>query len=244
MKIQLLSDLHLEFGAFTIEKADDCDVLVLAGDIGNPESNDYRVLVERASSLFQNVFIVRGNHECYGYSLQEADDKINDVVKCYDNVVFLNRTSHDLNDDVRFIGTTLWSDVCEYERFDIAVFIADFRQIKQWTIEHNNHEHFNDVRFIKNEIARANNDGKRLVVITHHAPYRRGTSRPEHNGSTLSSAFATDLSKHFEQPVCCWMYGHTHHSNMQVVNGVLLASNQRGYNNEPTNFNPLFTLDV
>jgi len=245
MRFHLLSDLHIEFAKFELQKPDGCDFLLLAGDIGSPSTNTYTELIERAASLYNIVFVVVGNHECYGYHIERTCNKIAKICNRFSNVIYMNNNSYDIDGtDVRVLGTTLWSNIQDCQRFDVAQFISDFRCIKQWTIEENNHKHFKAVQFLKKELQRANKDGKRLVVVTHHAPYLRNTSREEHRGSKLSSAFATDLTPLITYPVVAWAYGHTHHSNSQIVNGVLLTSNQRGYDGEKTNFDAMFTFEV
>jgi len=245
MRFHLLSDLHIEFAEFQVEKVEGCDYLILAGDIGTTRFQNYVNLIERAAGLYKTVFVVKGNHECYGFTVDQTSNKIAKICNKFENVVYLNNKAYDVEGtDVRVIGTTLWSNINDYERFEISTFIADFRCIKDWTIDENNHKHYKAVQFIKNELQRALDDSKRLVVVTHHAPYTKNTSREEHRGSTLSSAFATDLSGLIKSPVVSWAYGHTHHSNQQLVNGVLLVSNQRGYDGEKTNFDPLFTFEI
>jgi predicted phosphodiesterase len=245
MKFHLISDIHLEISPFTLIKPDDANILILAGDIGNPTSNDYYDLIEKTSKLYKYVFIIKGNHECYGYDLQKTDEKISHIVDKFSNVFYLQQKIVDIEEDIRVVGVTLWSDIMDYQRSDIGCFISDFRLIKEWNIETNNHEHFKDVQFIKNEIKRAKDDNKKLIIITHHAPSYRGTSRPEHNGSSLSSAFCTDLEYLFNDPIKTWVFGHTHHSCKLSINNIPLLSNQRGYeDDEITLFDPLFTFEV
>ena len=68
MKIQIASDLHLEFGnrrvppAHSFRPVSDRDVLVLAGDIGRQRMA--RFFVEREMAISPVVY-VPGNHEYY-----------------------------------------------------------------------------------------------------------------------------------------------------------------------------------
>ena len=119
MKIQLLSDLHLEAHPhFTAEPAPDADVLVLAGDIGSYQSGsllpgqDFGL--ERFSPLPQYagwpcpVIFVPGNHE---YDMQDFDAAHARLRATCERMgmVWLERETAVL-DGVRFVGTTLWSD--------------------------------------------------------------------------------------------------------------------------------------
>jgi predicted phosphodiesterase len=245
MKYQLLSDLHLEFTPFILQKADDADALILAGDIGNPASIEYQTLIKDVSELYKYVFLIKGNHEVYGSDLKTTDERIQQILDLYTNVFYLNNMTIDIeNTNIRVLGTTLFTEIMDDQRSDISIFLADFRMIGNWSIETNNAQHFKDVRFIKDEVKRAKEDNKELLIITHHAPSTYGTVREEHKGSPLSSAFCTDLNHLFTPPIKTWICGHTHHSFSLMINNIPLISNQRGYGNEKTQFNPIFTFDM
>ena len=93
-----------------------------------------------------------------------------------------------------------------------------------------NAHHEADVAWLQAEIALAEADGCKLVVVTHHAPSLRGTSHPRNSGGPLNCAFATDLDHLVaREGVAAWIFGHTHFSCTYGK----LASNQRGYANNP-----------
>ncbi len=82
MKIQYASDLHLEFAdnsrylrEHPLEVAG--EVLVLAGDIGYIEDDNYskHPFWDRASENYKEVIVIPGNHEFY---------KLFDINKLYD----------------------------------------------------------------------------------------------------------------------------------------------------------------
>ncbi|GGH65872.1 hypothetical protein GCM10010975_34110 [Comamonas phosphati] len=119
MKIQLLSDLHLEVHPqFVAEPAPGADVLVLAGDIGAYQSRHQvdgeNFGLERFSPLSQYagwpvpVLFVPGNHE---YDMQDFDTARERLQRICERLglIWLDRETAVL-DGVRFIGTTLWSD--------------------------------------------------------------------------------------------------------------------------------------
>ena len=243
-----MSDVHLEMHPFEVTKADGVDALILAGDIGLPSEDHYAAFLKKARSLFDRVIVVAGNHEYYRSGIAETDETIRRICDGVGGggIHFLQNQSVDLDGDVRVVGTTLWSEIKHHQRADIACFMADFRLISDWDISRNNWEHSKAVEFLQHEISRAERDGKRLVVVTHHAPYEIGTSRPEHDRSPLTSAFCTDLSRLFGGCVAAWAFGHTHHCSDQRVRGTRLVSNQRGYPREGTEnaFDPTFAFDV
>ncbi|WP_272970371.1 metallophosphoesterase [Comamonas terrigena] len=119
MRIQLLSDLHLEVHPqFVPEPAADADVLVLAGDIGSYQDgsllHDDCFGLERFSPLPQYagwpcpVVFVPGNHE---YDAQDWDAAHARLRRICDRLglIWLERDTAVL-DGVRFVGTTLWTD--------------------------------------------------------------------------------------------------------------------------------------
>lgn len=119
MKLQLLSDLHLEAHPhFQPQAAAQADVLVLAGDIGSYQpgsllQGEYFGL-ERFSPLPQfaswpcPVLFVPGNHE---YDMQDWDDAHARLRRICDllGIQWLERETAVLQ-GVRFVGTTLWTD--------------------------------------------------------------------------------------------------------------------------------------
>jgi len=97
MKLHILNDLHIEFGAFEPPPTD-TDVVVLAGDIGmGPESLHW------ARFCFANkpIIYVSGNHEFYHHDIALIDE----LKACTPAHI------HVLNDDeieidgVRFLGS-------------------------------------------------------------------------------------------------------------------------------------------
>lgn len=122
MKIQLLSDLHLESNqGFVAEPAPDADLLVLAGDIGSYQlRRDGSRMAEpdwglqRFSPLPQYagwpvpVLFVPGNHEYDALDFDQAHAGLRATCERL-GLIWLERETLVL-DGVRFIGTTLWSD--------------------------------------------------------------------------------------------------------------------------------------
>ncbi|MCF8157169.1 MAG: metallophosphoesterase [Rhodoferax sp.] len=116
MKIQLLSDLHLEAHPHWVaQPAPGADVLVLAGDIGSYQAGsqlaDSNFGLGRFSPLGgwpTPVLFVPGNHEYDGMDFDAADARLRETCQRL-GLVWLERESVVLG-GVRFVGTTLWSD--------------------------------------------------------------------------------------------------------------------------------------
>lgn len=110
MKIWVISDLHLEFGARFAQPADlDADVLVCPGDLLT------RGVVPSIEWLAHNIdpslpiVFVAGNHEFYGASIHEGLRDAREVASRHPNLHFLENDAVDIS-GVRFIGGTLWTD--------------------------------------------------------------------------------------------------------------------------------------
>jgi Icc-related predicted phosphoesterase len=139
MKIKLVSDLHLEFSDINIQNTDNCDVLILGGDIcvaqdlhDHPElvnSSDqaaiaagtglgrrqqsaqrYRDFFKRCSFQFPHVIYVMGNHEFYNGKFFAGIDYMREELAKYPNIYMLEQDTKVI-DDVTFVGATLWTDM-------------------------------------------------------------------------------------------------------------------------------------
>lgn len=125
MKIQLLSDLHLESNPhFTATPTSGADVLVLAGDIGSyqPGSKltalsipDFGLgrfsplpVADGGAAWPAPVFFLPGNHEYDGLDFDEAHLRLRETCERL-GMIWLERETVVLA-GVRFIGCTLWTD--------------------------------------------------------------------------------------------------------------------------------------
>jgi len=125
VKIQLLSDLHLESNPhFSATPTTGADVLVLAGDIGSYQSGskltalnipDFGLgrfsplpVAEGGAGWPVPVFFLPGNHEYDGLDFDEAHLRLREACERL-GMVWLERETVVLA-GVRFIGCTLWTD--------------------------------------------------------------------------------------------------------------------------------------
>lgn len=156
MKIKLVSDLHLEFADINITNNENCDVLILSGDIlttndlhDHPETNYshleiaalkfgqsraqmFRDFLKRVSFQFPHVVYVAGNHEFYHGRFHQGVDHLREECAKFTNVYFLERDLQ-IIDDVVFVGGTLWTDMNKGDPLTmhaIGDMMNDFRVIK------------------------------------------------------------------------------------------------------------------
>ncbi len=104
IRVQIFSDLHLEFGPADLATTD-AEVIILAGDIAPGLAG-----LETAHSIFSGrpVVYVAGNHEYYGQALPQLTDDLKAAARGT-HVHFLENQELILQ-GVRFLGATLWTD--------------------------------------------------------------------------------------------------------------------------------------
>lgn len=245
MKIQLLSDLHLEVHPqFVPEPAPDADLLVLAGDIGSYQ-NDSQVAgdnfgLERFSPLPQwggwptPVVFVPGNHE---YDMQDFDAAHDRLRRTCDRLglLWLERETLVLN-GVRFVGTTLWSDfdaLADHEQCtDLtrrlrlrqkAFRAANFYLAKTgttragtpWLAEPMREQALVCMAWLEDALARPF-DGP-TVAITHFAPSLRSAD-PRYGLAPGTAGFCNALD-HLLPRATLWLHGHLHAPSDYTVQG-------------------------
>jgi len=184
------------------------------------------------------VFLVLGNHEFYGLSRTEGlslASKLENEDVLHGKLKILNRRRIDISSDVTILGCTLHSHIRPENQDYISTKVRDFQRIRHWTIRDHNEEHAGDIEWLRNEIKAIRSNEKqssrKIIAVTHHAPIRRGGSRPEHEDNPQSDAFGTELIEP-DTDFCdakWWIFGHTHYSTSFSRSGVNLISNQRGY---------------
>jgi predicted phosphodiesterase len=121
MRINIVSDIHLEFGPIEIKNTEGADVLILSGDICvaadvlhkdnlNNKSRKIHDFFEMCSKEFKNVIYIVGNHEHYNGDFQRTIPHLKQFLGHLDNLHILDKEIVTI-DDVTFIGGTLWTDM-------------------------------------------------------------------------------------------------------------------------------------
>ena len=149
--------------------------------------------------------------------------KFNDDVACVAVVVRI--------DDVDFILTTLWSMIPPQDEYFVWRGLNDFRQIMynghRLTIDDYNMEHKKCLSFLKRAVEEST--AKHIVVVSHHLP-TKAVVAPQHQGSLLNSAFATEFGNYIaDSRISVWIYGHSHTNIDTTLGNTRIASNQLGY---------------
>ncbi|RCI14449.1 hypothetical protein L249_6147, partial [Ophiocordyceps polyrhachis-furcata BCC 54312] len=237
IRLQILSDLHLEVGkqysSFTFPAT--APYLLLAGDVGRLiDYSEYLAFLQSLSGRYKTVLLVLGNHEFYGLDYESGLAQAQRLVRepaLADAVVLLHRARWDDPDSsLTILGCTLWSDISQDRQAIVQARINDFSRISAWTVQKHNQTHADDLAWLRRQVDQLendteNNDKRRLLVATHHAPCLERTSHPDHADNPWVSAFATDLlTDRGWDGVEVWVFGHTHYST-----DFLLPSDSRAW---------------
>lgn len=246
MKLQILSDVHLEFGDYVPEQTD-ADVVVLAGDV-DVGRRGVRWIKKHFPQ--KPVIYVAGNHEFYGNSVPALFKEVRSAVEG-SNICLLENESIRIG-DFTFLGCTLWTDFEAWANPQAAMLAAqngirDFNVIRgrtDWfSPEDSVNLHQESIRWLKDALGKAN--PQKTVVITHHAPSEKSIP-PYHAGSILNAAFVSALDKFVkESGVPLWIHGHTHCCVDYRIGKTRVYSNQRGYPHRPDpGFKPDAVIEV
>jgi predicted phosphohydrolase len=250
MKIQIISDLHLEgyMDPYKIVSkyidTKDTDILILAGDIEVCNYMwTYNTAFDFFSENFKKTIYIPGNHEYYGKGFKKLS-KTPFTENIRENVIFTNNNFFDI-DGVRFICSTLWSDIDIRDQFQVQNGMHDYTYIKDQynkllLVDYVNEVYKDSKDFIFSNIS---NELKN-VVVTHHAPVYDCIS-DYFKGNCLNSAFANRLDNEIlNSNIDYWVYGHTHANVGDIQIGkTWITSNQLGYSREISkDFKPKFIL--
>jgi predicted phosphodiesterase len=254
MKLLVLSDLHLECAELTLPDCAEIDVAILAGDIVNPGS-DLAAWVRATPALHRAraIVAVSGNHEHYDRVLQHEAAAMQVAARAlHSPPLHLLDCDQVVIDGVRFLGCTLWTDfelpidTPEGPRSDpqrgIAVAsrrMADYRAIawldapaREGSVPRRLTPH-DTLRLHRAqrawlEAALAEPFDGTTVVVTHHGPHR-GSLAPRYAADWVSTAYLSELPRHFFEVPALWVHGHTHTSHDYRVGACRVLCNPRGY---------------
>jgi hypothetical protein len=220
MRLQLLSDLHLETESYEPVPADGAELLVLGGDI----DSTWHALA-RFRGWPVPILFVAGNHEFDGREWRDAWPALRERCEAL-GLRLLERESVVLRDAagqrVRFVGSTRWSDfdlfgAAKRERciraasYFMALMDAT-RDGAPFDAQAVRDEALGCRDWLAQELARANPGGEagwdRTVAITHFAPSFRSAD-PRYGAQPGTASFCNaddDLLPLAE----LWLHGHLH----------------------------------
>ncbi|CAL2060582.1 metallophosphoesterase [Tenacibaculum sp. 190524A05c] len=231
-KIQIISDIHQEFGMETLsfKKA---DIVVFAGDINLGTKG-----IEWIKKEIPNkpVIYILGNHEYYKGTYPKTLNKIIESAKKTNVNVLEN--SHVTIDNLSFHGATMWTDfslfgnpreygmICQSVMNDYKKIRRDPSYSKLRTID-TFQIHNRSIQWLSESLTNSKTD--KNIVVTHHAPSIK--SLPEkYKSDPISSAYASNLEHITEQfRPNLWIHGHIHSPSDYMLNDSRVICNPHGY---------------
>lgn len=217
MKIQLLSDLHLETEVFDPQPLPQAELLVLAGDIDAGWHS-----FARFAHWPVPVLYIAGNHEFDGRELDEAWPALRERTARL-GWTLLERQSTVLTDRqgqrVRFIGTIRWSDFNLFgpQRQESSMRAAAYfmrlmrstRQGRAFDAAGVREEALACRGWLASELRQpVNGQWDKTVVVTHFAPSLRSADK-RFGAQPGTASFCNaddDLLSHAD----LWLHGHLH----------------------------------
>jgi len=232
MKIQILSDLHLEFGTRDYDFPQ-ADVLVLAGDI-HTGINGIKWVLDKALKI--PVIYVLGNHEYYRHSYPKLLNEIRDSIRGTSLYILENKAI--CLDGITFQGCTLWTDFqltgkpalasyeCEQRMNDYRLIRRDptYSKLRPADTQLMHHQ---SVRWLEKSLS--SSQTKSNVVITHHAPCIKSIPL-EFQNDPISAGFASNLENLIRNAGPeLWIHGHIHRACDYLIGGTRIVCNPAGY---------------
>lgn len=232
MKIQIISDLHQEFG-FTDLSFDNADLVIFAGDVNLGTKG-----IEWIKTKIPNkpVIYVLGNHEYYKGSYPKTLNKIKAAAQ--DSNVFVLEDSFVDIDGIRFHGATLWTDfsifgnpmhygmICQPKMNDYKKITRDPSYSKLRTIDTFKIHQFSKLRL---QESLENSKGLKNIVVTHHAPSIQSVPE-QYKEDPITSAYASNLEDFIaEHQPLYWIHGHIHTPCRYKIGETEIICNPHGY---------------
>ena len=258
MKIQVISDIHLEHNKsipnFLINPDNvKAPYLFLLGDIGIAKQKKSLWLEYinwcNSQEKLTKIFYVLGNHESYNFSYEETIEYIRNLFSTMPKFILLERNVITQLEDYTVIGCTLWSDI----DFATALLMNDMRNIYHQNNSQNlnpsaqnNHIGLSTLqswyKSDKEWLEITLNDFKlqlhpdkknKIIIATHHMPSMKlipPKFQDSHN-MKYSRGFASNLY-HLIPLTNLWLFGHTHCHVDTMLDKTRCYANPLGYPDE------------
>lgn len=253
MKIQIMSDLHLDCQAEHVRKdffinhvSPEADAIILAGD--TVEGREIGLLKEMLQQVSKPLFYVLGNHDFWGLTHTEAYNFFRHQLSYFPNVKVLEKDYVVLGDTI-IIGATLWTNLHNPINANmIRHYMADFRQCPGLTTDWTNKDHDAAVEFIRQCLKMEQWRDKKKIVVTHHGPSFEAVDEC-YKFDTANCGYQSNLNYYLygEDHPDVWIHGHSHKFMDQMIGETRVIRNPFGYHSygeTDTGFKKNFLIDT
>jgi predicted phosphodiesterase len=228
MELDLISDIHLEFAPWTLDKTG--DILIIAGDLGRAIDKSYKNFLVDVSQKYRHIILVSGNHESYSTSIENSESLIRVAVADLPNVHYLQCESV-IIDEVEFLGCTLWSEVSgdtwlindgsSIENFSLDTYKDLYQKHRTWLTDKLNEP-----------------STRKRIVVTHHLPSYKCIDS-QYTNDNINQFFASHLDELVPKAMM-WLCGHSHSPSCCQIGRTYVFVHPRGYPGEnPSDYEPI-----
>jgi len=269
MKIDIISDIHLDFYArfnkikteafveklINSKRDKDFEVLVIAGDIGH-YNDDNLYQIELLSKHYEQVFITWGNHdlymlssphrEKYNYNSFNRLDEFKNMIKSLKNVVFLDGQKVEYKGKI-FWGSGLWYNVISLRHWsdymNDAKYIYDRKEGYKIVLPYDFFPikyNFDTTKLYKREYEKIKSLDYADVIVTHIPPIKIFD-----NSDLGDNYFYVDYGEEIIENIKpkVWIFGHIHTKTYKTLKGCEIVANPLGYPEENERF-VLESIDI
>jgi predicted phosphodiesterase len=258
MRVNVISDLHLEFADLELPGG---DVLVLSGDACESRTlrkykyDPQNILgdngvagkrLDRAARFFneevtkyRRCIYVMGNHEHYHGKYHKTWHEI--IAEMPDNVEVLEQQHLEI-DGVLFLGATMWTNCNKGDPMTMQVLKHGMNDYRAITFNDRVKAVYRklDPRDTMGEFVKTTqyfqlmcelNRDKNIVVCTHHAPTFQSVNEHYKHEREMNGGYASDLSEFImdNENIKFWTHGHMHDPSDYMVGQCRVICNPRGY---------------
>ncbi|MCL2505696.1 MAG: metallophosphoesterase [Alphaproteobacteria bacterium] len=249
MLIQIASDFHADKNEFFLPYLDfgsKNTLTIIAGDVANCREDTEKFL----HSHFNNVIFVGGNHILYndeGKTIQEIHDEYRAAFPIDSKISYLENDVKIIG-DYAFVGCTLWGDytrlpkgITDKEKQKIEKRLKKRKEFTKGYFDDNGNkvkltpDHLTDMfyeslAFIKTVHDKLSADGKKIVLVTHHAPSPQALSK-KHIKKGKRTLYASELEEYIKDELpnlSLIIHGHIHKYREYHIGGIPVVCNPLG----------------
>jgi Calcineurin-like phosphoesterase len=264
LNLQVLSDLHFESNRdFTPQIHPECEVLILAGDIGIAGKGHLQIglakIVDAVASArlthpscASRILYVPGNHEYDRQDWDAAHLQIQSICEAH-GISFFEHADEIIG-GVRFLGTTLW---CDFDLLGSAMREKAMLTAKRYLAstgstrfgvpmmaEHIRQIGLENRQWLSDRLTLRDPAARKTVVITHFAP-SGSSADPRYGLEPATASFCNDADDLIPK-ANLWIHGHLHSPTEYMKSGCRVLSNPLGYakKGEQVNFKPMALIQI
>lgn len=242
MKINVISDLHLDFEDLTLPGG---DVLIISGDacearhLKRDQPDRYWRFFEEECAKYRETVYVMGNHEHYGFKFHKTYEHL--LTNLPAHVTLLEDQTYTI-DDVIFVGATLWTDMNNHDPltlYHMTTMMSDYRQITMFNEAGNVYHRLQPEKTVETfcrsrdyiKLVVESDPAKKYVVVTHHSPSKASTHPRYQHDTIMNGAYSSNLTEFIlDHPqIRLWTHGHTHDPFDYMIGTTRIVCNPRGY---------------